>query len=184
MYSRAILKCYQLLFIWQNFFLNQFINNQINLQRYISSEQAGTHGNNINIERNRISTSNEHRSNDERDNIHSEGPKASAVEEEHEILDDEEEVEIPSPENSSSLAAQDHFVLQGNPVTSLAPQMVGGALPHLPPLPQNSPTNKGGSYTCSICMESFEKVGLLNKHIIFNHSTSISSSTNAAKLNR
>ena len=130
--------------------------------------------------------SDEHRSNDERDMIHIEGPITASVEEEDEILDAEEEVEIPSPENSSSLYAQDHFVIQGSPVTSSVPQMVGGALPHLPPLPQSSPINKGGSYTCSICMESFEKVGLLNKHIIFNHSTgaSISSTTTAAKLNR
>ena len=98
-------------------------------------------------------------------------------------MDDEEEVEIPSPENSSS---QDHFIIQGNPVTSTAPQMVGGALPHLPPLPPASGNKQGGSYTCSICMESFEKVGLLNKHIIFNHSTggNIASTPNPAKVNR
>ena len=130
-------------------------------------------------------------------------------------MDDEEEMEIPSPEEGSP----GHFILQGNPVISSPPQMVreiycifwniwvsnqysstsdssihlelfqgmflnfqvGGALPRLPPLPRAgivSPSNKtngsinsGGAYNCTICMESFSKVGLLNKHIISNHST-------------
>ena len=58
---------------------------------------------------------------------------------------------------------------------------VGGALPRLPPLPRAgiaAPPNKtagtsntAGAYNCTICMESFSKVGLLNKHIISRHST-------------
>ena len=93
--------------------------------------------------------------------------EAIQTQEQHEMIDDEEEMEIPAPDQSSHSSSEDHFVLQGNPVTSFAPQTIGGALPVSNP---NS-GNKGGLYTCSICMESFDKVGLLNKHIIFKHST-------------
>ena len=93
--------------------------------------------------------------------------EAIQTQEQHEMIDDEEEMEIPAPDQSSHSSSEDHFVLQGNPVTSFAPPTIGGALPVSNP---NS-GNKGGLYTCSICMESFDKVGLLNKHIIFKHST-------------
>ena len=145
-------------------------------------------------------------------------------------MDDEEEMEIPSPEDGSP----GHFVIQGKPVISSPPQMVrhwiviswhifmissnfkyasnmcsniewswsyslifqvGGALPRLPPLPTTGlvvPSSKlsgsmtGGAYACSICMESFGKVGLLNKHIISKHSTgaSLTPAATGSTLNR
>ena len=158
-------------------------------QRNVSNEQQ-VEQRPMKIEPNRPSNAtqegfclNEQRINENEDGITNE------VEEE-EITDDEEEVEIPSPElPTSSTTSHDHFVIQGDAVTLSVPQMVGGALPHLPPLPHVSPSNKAvsvGSYTCSICMDSFDKVGLLNKHIIFKHSTgaSISPTPNVPKVNK
>ena len=95
----------------------------------------------------------------------------TAGQQEQEILDDEEEMEIPAPDQLTHSISEDHFILQGNPVTSSAPQTNGGALPQLSLMPSASSSgNKGGMYTCSICMESFDKVGLLNNHIRFKHS--------------
>ena len=79
-------------------------------------------------------------------------------------------MEIPAPDQLTHSISEDHFILQGNPVTSSAPQTNGGVLPQLSLMPSASSGIKGGMYTCSICMESFDKVGLLNNHIRFKHS--------------
>ena len=158
-------------------------------QRNLSDEQQ-TGQKEIKIERNRLLSTNENRINDTVNTANESAMSNIIGENEDQSLDDEEEVEIPSPEQSMSSTPQDHFVIQGNPVTSTAPnlppQMTGGALPHLPPLPQVSISNKGGSYTCSICMDTFDKVGLLNKHIIFKHSigASINSTSTLSKVSR
>ena len=91
----------------------------------------------------------------------------------NDIVDDQEEMEIPPPDLPLPPVNQDHFVIEGNAVTSQSVSIMAVDPPsQMSASPQvNPPSTKGGAYTCSICMESFDKVGFLNKHIIFKHSS-------------
>ena len=91
----------------------------------------------------------------------------------NDIVDDQEEMEIPPPDLPLPQVNQDHFVIEGNAVTSQSVPLITVDPPNqMSASPQvHPPSSKGGAYTCSICMESFDKVGFLNKHIIFKHSS-------------